>query len=72
MYKNNVVRLIIGKNDTSIPFGVGVKQWDRMAPVLFLFLIMEFSETLEKNGQVMDSQKPHSQDRVTHLSLPAR
>ena len=48
MYENCVVRLIIGKIDTSIPFKVGVKQGDSMAPVLFLFLIMAFAETLEK------------------------
>ena len=48
MYDDSVVRLIIGKCDTSIPFKVGVKQGDSMAPVLFLFLIMAFAETLEK------------------------
>ena len=47
MYKNSVVRLIIEKIDTSIPFNVGVKQGDRMAPVLLLFLIMAFAKTLE-------------------------
>ena len=40
MYKNRIVRLKIGKDDTTIPFEVGVKQDDSMAPVLFLFLIM--------------------------------
>ena len=48
MYKDSVVRLIIVKIDTSIPFQVGVKQVDIMAPVLFLFIIMGFSETLER------------------------
>ena len=48
MYKKSVVRLLIGKIDTSIPFKVGVKKGDSMSPVLFLFLIMEFAETLEK------------------------
>ena len=48
MYKDSVVRLIIEKIDTSIPFQVGVKQGDIMAPVLFLFIIMGFSETLER------------------------
>ena len=48
MYKDSVVRLIIGKIDTSIPFKVGFKQGDIMAPVLFLFIIIDFYETLEK------------------------
>ena len=48
MYKNSIVRLKIGKADTNIPFKVGVKQGDSMAHVLFLFLIMGFAETLEK------------------------
>ena len=48
MYKNNIVRLIIDKVDTTINFEVGVKQSDSIAPVLFLFLIIGFAETLEK------------------------
>ena len=48
MYKDSRVRLIIGKIDTTIPFYVGVKQGDSMAPVLFLFIIMGFAETLER------------------------
>ena len=47
MYNKSVVTLIIGKIETSIDFKVGVKQGDSMAPVLFLFQIMEFLETLE-------------------------
>ena len=69
MYKNSLVRLIIGNIDISTPFNIGVKQEDSMAPILFIFLIMEFDETSEKNGQRMDSQKPHSQYRATHLFL---
>ena len=48
MYMDSVVGLIFGKIDTYIPFKVGVKQGDSMAPVLFLFVIMSFVETLEK------------------------
>ena len=51
MYKNSIVRLKIGKADTTIPFKVGVKQGDSMAPVLFLYLIMGFAETLEKEWE---------------------
>ena len=48
MYTNNNVRLIIGKIDISIPFEMVVKQGDRVAPVIFLFIMMAFSETIEK------------------------
>ena len=48
MYSNNRVRLIIGKIDTSIPFEVGVKQGDSVAPVLFLFLMIAFAEVIEQ------------------------
>ena len=48
MYKDSKVRLIIEEIDTTIPFHVGVKQEDSMAHVLFLFIIMGFAETLEK------------------------
>ena len=47
MYNKIIVKLIIGKVDISIYFKVGVKQGDSMDPVLFLFLMMAFSETLE-------------------------
>ena len=47
MYKDSRVILIIGKIDMTIPFNVDVKQGDSMAPVLFLFIIMGFAETLE-------------------------
>ena len=48
IYKDSKVRLIIGEIDTTIPFHVSVKQEDSMAPVLFLFIIIGFAETLEK------------------------
>ena len=48
MYTDNNVRLILGKIDISIPFEVGVKQGYSVASVLFLFIIMAFSETLEE------------------------
>ena len=51
MYKNSIVRLKIGKADITIPFEVGVKQGDSMAPVLFIFLITGFTETLEKEWE---------------------
>ena len=47
MYDKVVVNLIISNIETPIDYKVGVKQGDSMAPVLFLFLMMAFSETLE-------------------------
>ena len=57
MYSNNKVRLIIGKIDIHIPFEVGVKQGDSVAPVLFLFLMMAFAETIEKEWDRHGIQK---------------
>ena len=79
MYSNNKVRLIIGKIDTSIPFEVGVKQGDSVAPVLFLFLMMDFAETVEAEWDKHNIQKiefkrhsnsPQSAGRIT--SHPAK
>ena len=50
MYTDNKVKLILRKIDISIPFEVGVKQWDSVSPLLFLFTIVAFAETIEKNG----------------------
>ena len=47
MYDKSIVKLIIRKVETPIDFKVGVKQGDRISPVLFLFLMMTFPETLE-------------------------
>ena len=48
MYTDKKVRLILGNIDISIPFKVEVKQGDSVTPVLFLFTMMAFAETLEK------------------------
>ena len=47
MYDKSKVNINIGNIETAIDFKVGSKQGDRMAPVLFMFLIMVFAETLE-------------------------
>ena len=74
MYKNRIIRLIIGKADTTIPFEVSVKQGYSMVPVLFLFLIMGFAETLEKEWVKIGLHKlqfrrhdnsPQSEGRLT-------
>ena len=57
MYRNNKVRLIIGKIDTSIPFEVGMKQGDSVAPVLFPFLVMAFAEAVEAEWDKHKIQK---------------
>ena len=57
MYSNNNVRLIISKIDTSIPFKVGIKQGDSVAPVLFLFLVVAFAETVKAEWDKHSIQK---------------
>ena len=54
MYTDNNVILIIGKIGTFVPFEVGVKQGDSVAPVLFLFIMMAFAETIEKEWVIND------------------
>ena len=55
MYKKSVVKLVIGEFETTIDFKVGVKQGDSVAPVLFLFIVMAFSKTLEKEWNRRDT-----------------
>jgi hypothetical protein len=47
IYRNNTCVLKIENEITEIPQIVGVRQGDNMAPVLFLFLMTAFAETLE-------------------------
>jgi len=47
IYRNNTCVLKIENEITEIPQTVGVRQGDNMAPVLFLFLMTAFAETLE-------------------------
>jgi len=46
IYQNLIV-LKIEKEVVELPQTVGVRQGDNMAPVLFLFLVSAFAETLE-------------------------
>ena len=41
------LNLKIGDEERNIPYTTGIKQGDCMAPVLFLFLMQAFAETLE-------------------------
>ena len=47
IYTDNICVLKIEKKIVEIPQSVGVRQGDNMAPVLFLFLMTAFAETLE-------------------------
>ena len=53
MYNKSIVKIIIGKVETSIDFKVGVKQGDIIALVRFLFLMMAFTETLEHEWRAL-------------------
>ena len=57
MYDKIIVKLVIGKVETSIDFKVGFKQGYIMAPVIFLFLIMSFVKTLEDNWMALGLSK---------------
>ena len=48
MYADIKIVLKIGKEKAEMKQTVGVRQGDCMAPVLFLFMIMAFAETLEQ------------------------
>eukprot|EP00978_Attheya_sp_CCMP212_P040944 scaffold229102_cov58-Attheya_sp.AAC.1 len=59
LYKGASVNLKVGTADSrSIPYTVGVKQGNAMAPVLFLFLIQAFAETLEEEWEDADIDIP--------------
>ena len=47
MYQDLKVVLKIGKIEEKMSQTVGVRQGECMAPVLFLFMVMAFAETLE-------------------------
>ena len=51
MYSNLKVVLKIGEEIATIDQTVGVRQGDPMSPVLFLFLMTAFAETLEQEWE---------------------
>ena len=65
MYQDLKVVLKIWKTKETMSQTVGVRQGDCLAPVLFLFVVMAFAETLEKEwtraGLNMITLQQHSQ-----------
>ncbi len=56
IYRNNTCVLKIENEVEEIPQSVGVRQGDNILPVLFLFLMTAFAETLELVWKQMDIQ----------------
>ena len=50
MYQDLKIVLKFGKIEEKMSQTVVLRQGDCMAPVLFLFMVMEFAETLKTNG----------------------
>ena len=48
LYENLEVELRVDGEKVQIPYSIGVKQGDNMAPVLFLFLMQAMAEVLAK------------------------
>ena len=48
MYQDLIVIIEIGKSTAEIIQEVEVRQGDNMAPIIFLFLMVTFSESLEE------------------------
>jgi hypothetical protein len=46
LYTNVSVKIQVGKEKRQIPYTIGVQQGNNMAPVLFVFLMQAFAETL--------------------------
>ena len=47
MYNKSIVKLIIRKLEKSVDLKLDVKQGEKMAPLIFMFLMMAFTEILE-------------------------
>jgi hypothetical protein len=48
MYKDSVVIFKTGSKTRDIPYAIGVMQGEKMVPVLFIYLMNVFPETLSK------------------------
>jgi len=51
LYNNCKVKIKIGSKSTEIDYTTGVHQGDNMSPILFLFVIQAFLETLQLKAQ---------------------
>jgi exonuclease III len=58
LYHDSEIKLKVGREERTIPYSVGVKQGDNMAPVLFLFLMQAMAEALEKEWAENDIDVP--------------
>jgi hypothetical protein len=56
LYENVELKLNSGSAKNKIPYSVGVKQGDAMAPVLFIALMQARAETLEDEWEAADIQ----------------
>ena len=65
MCDKSILKLIIVKVEPSIDLKVGVKQENRMAPVIFLFKMMAFAKTLEDKWTALGLVR-----RYTHQDQP--
>jgi hypothetical protein len=66
MYSNVSVKLQVGKEKQLIPYSVGVQQGDNMAPVLFLFVMQAFSDSLKErfsNANIDDASNSSTSRR---------
>jgi hypothetical protein len=54
LYKNCRVKIKVGKKYTEIDYTTGVHQGDNMSPVLFLFVIQAFLDTLQLKSQPVE------------------
>jgi hypothetical protein len=69
LYKNMPLKLNRGSAKDMIPYSVGVKQGDAMAPVFFIILMHAMVETLEDKWEAADIKYvdlPHFKDTPTH------
>jgi hypothetical protein len=61
LYENIELKLNSGSAKSTIPYSVGVKQGDVMAPVLFIVLMQAMAETLEDEWEAADSRHSNCQ-----------
>jgi hypothetical protein len=58
LYTGMTININIGAEKSTIPYSIGVQQGDNMAPVLFIFTMLAFTDILEKNWTTKWNLKP--------------